>query len=107
MSRYALLLPALFALCSPASHADGPVSDECVYEGISLKGKVKIVENFADIEVKVVTSFPDLKVKTVSNFTDDCGEWEFVENFPDFTVKYVESFPDIEIEFVESFPGVP
>ena len=105
MSRAALLLASVI-VAGPV-YADEPVSDACTYEGIELKGKVKIVESFADIEVKAVTSFPDLKVKTVSSFPDDCGEWEFVESFPDFTIKYVESFPDIEIQFVESFPGLP
>ena len=50
-------------------------------------------------------SFPDLKVKTVDSFADACGEWEFVDSFPDFTVQFVDSFPDIKIEFVERFPG--
>lgn len=104
VKRVALLMPLLVAL--PA-RADPAVSENCAFDGIPLKGKVQIVESFADIEVKVVDSFPDLKVKTVSSFPDDCGEWEFVESFPDFTIKYVDSFADVEIQFVESFPGLP
>lgn len=104
MKHAVLLLPAIAALPALAEPA---VSEECAFNGIALKGKVQIVESFADIEVKVVDSFPDLKVKTVSSFPDDCGEWAFVENFPDFTIKYVDSFPDVEIRFVESFPGLP
>ena len=72
----------------------GAVSKDGYFKGIRLAGKVKVVENFANIKVQVVNSFPDLKVKTV-------------ENFPDFTIQYVTSFPDIKIQFVNNFPGVP
>jgi hypothetical protein len=78
----------------------------CTFQGIPLKGKVKIVTSFPDIKVKVVDNFEDIAVKLVSNFPDDCGEWQFVDNFPDFTIQYVENFPDIKIKFVENFPGV-
>ena len=54
-----------------------------------------------------MTHFPDLKVKTVQHFPDDCGEWQFVEHFPDFKIQYVEHFPDLKIQRVEHFPGVP
>lgn len=101
-----VLITVLFtSMLSFSLSAQNPVAEDCTCKGIPLHGKVKIVENFADFEVKVVTSFPDLKVKQVNAFADDCGEWEFVESFPDFTVKFVESFPDFTIEFVESFPG--
>lgn len=82
-------------------------SVDCTFNGITLYGKVKVVESFPDLKVKVVNSFPDLKVKTVDSFANDCGEWEFVESFPDFTIQFVEDFPDIEIKFVDSFPGLP
>jgi hypothetical protein len=78
----------------------------CYFNGIPLWGEVEVVESFADIEVEVVGSFPDLMVEEVTSFPDECGEWEFVESFPDFTIEYVESFPDITIEFVDSFPGI-
>lgn len=73
---------------------------------IELKGKVAYTASFPDLKVKVVSSFPTLKVKTVEAFPDDCGEWQVVDSFPDFTVQFVDSFPDLEIEFVESFPGL-
>ena len=92
----------------------GAVSKDGYFKGIRLAGKVKVVENFANIKVQVVNSFPDLKVKTVDlkvktveNFPNKIGEWKFVENFPDFTIQYVTSFPDIKIQFVNNFPGVP
>jgi hypothetical protein len=77
----------------------------CTYGGIRLYGKVKVVTSFADLKVKIVNSFPDLEVKTVTSFPDDCGEWQFVESFPDFTIQFVENFEDISIKFVGSFPG--
>jgi len=80
--------------------------EKCTYNGIPLKGKVKIVNSFPDFKVKVVTSFPDIEVKTVNSFPDRCGKWQFVESFPDFTIQFVESFPDVKIRFVESFPGM-
>ncbi len=90
-----------------ASH-NPKLSDNGVYlpKGIKLQGKVKIVERNADIKIKVVNNFPDIKVKSVSNFPDQVGKWQFVDNFPDFTVQYVENFEDIKVQFVENFPGV-
>ena len=43
---------------------------------------------------------------------DDCtyngfalyGKIQFVEAFPDITIKVVESFPDLEVKIVDSFP---
>jgi hypothetical protein len=84
----------------------GISKEQCTYNGIPLKGKVKVVTSFADFKVKVVTSFPDIEVKTVNSFPDRCGEWQFVESFPDFTIQFVESFPDVKIKFVGSFPGM-
>jgi len=80
--------------------------EKCTCNGIPLKGKVKIVDNFADFKVQVVNSFPDIKVKKVTSFPNNCGEWQFVESFPDFTIQIVESFPDVKIKFVNSFPGM-
>ena len=89
------------ALAAAAAATSGEISDDCTWNGIELHGDVQIVESFADIDVEIVTSFPDLEVKVVESFPDDCGEWKFVENFPDFTVR------DIEIKYVTSFPGLP
>jgi hypothetical protein len=82
----------------------------CQQEGHRLYGKVQIVESFPDLTVQVVESFPDLKVKLVSSFPDACGEWQFVNSFPDLKpdlkIKFVTSFPDLKIQFVDSFPGL-
>lgn len=101
-----IVIAALFLAITPAA-AEGELGADCTWNGIPLFGKVQIVESFPDIKVGIVTSFPDLKVKTVTSFPDDCGEWQFVTSFPDFTIQFVESFPDIEIQMVESFPGLP
>ena len=85
----------------------GKVSKDGYFKGIRLAGKVKVVKSFANIKVQVVKNFPDLKVKKVSNFPNKIGEWQFVENFPDFTVQFVDNFPDIKIQYVDNFPGVP
>lgn len=79
----------------------------CSYNGIPLLGKVKIVESSGDIAIKIVESFPDLNVTSVESFADECGKWQFVESFSDFTIEFVESSADLEIKFVDSFPGIP
>jgi len=33
------------------------------------------------------------------------GKIQFVESFPDITIKVVESFPDLEVKIVDSFPN--
>lgn len=78
----------------------------CTCNGTPLKGKVKVVESFADFKVQIVESFPDIDVKIVDSFPDNCGEWKFVDSFPDFTIQFVTSFPDIKIKYVTSFPGM-
>ena len=83
-----------------------PVLPSCSFNGIELKGKVKIVDNFADIKIQYVDHFPDIKVKFVDNFPDDCGEWKIVNNFPDFTVQIVDHFPDLKVKKVDHFPGM-
>ena len=77
----------------------------CTAKGKKLYGKVKVVNSFADIKVKVVNSLADIRVKKVTSFPNSCGEWQFVDSFPDFTIQYVDSFPDITVQFVNAFPG--
>ena len=97
----------LILVSAPTQAETGKVDSSCTYNGVSLQGKVQVVDSFPDIKVKVVSSFPDLKVEDVSSFPDSCGKWQFVDSFPDFKIQYVDAFPDIEIEFVNSFPGLP
>jgi hypothetical protein len=89
------------------SVACGNVFDarRCTCRGIPLKGRVKIVTAFPDFKIKAVTAFPDIKVQTVTSHPQACGQWQFVDAFPDFTVQYVDAFPDFTVQFVEHFPG--
>ncbi|MFM7469606.1 MAG: hypothetical protein ACKO37_08925 [Vampirovibrionales bacterium] len=95
---------ACLTLC-PIVEAE--VGSDCSFQGIPLYGKVKVVDSFPDIKVKQVDSFQDLSVEKVSSFPDSCGQWQFVDSFPDFTIQYVDSFPDVTVRFVDSFPGLP
>ncbi|WP_202804462.1 hypothetical protein [Baaleninema simplex] len=98
----------VFLFAGFARGATGNVDAEtCTANGFSLFGKVRVVESFPDLTVKIVDAFPDLNVQVVDAFPDRCGQWEFVESFPDIEIKFVESFPDIEIKFVDAFPGIP
>lgn len=98
----------LLSICTmPVAQAgQGIDKANCTYNGVPLYGNVKVVTSFADFDVQVVSSFADLHVRPDSAFASACGEWKFVENFPDFTVRYVNSFPDFTIKFVTSFPGM-
>jgi len=78
---------------------------DCQCKNIELKGRVKIVNNFADFKVKIVNSFADLRVKKVKSFPNNCGEWQFVDSGEDFTIQFVESFPDFTIMYVDNFAG--
>lgn len=78
----------------------------CSFKGIELKGKVQVVNAFADIKVQFVDAFPDVKVKEVTAFPDDCGEWQYVDAFPDFTIEIVDAFPDVKVQRVDAFPGI-
>lgn len=101
------ILVAIGSICLLVSFAvAGNVDSNCQFKGKVLKGKVKVVDSFPDFKVKVVDSFQDLKVKKKTSFPDKCGEWQFVDSFPDFTIKFVDSFPDFTIKYVDSFPGV-
>jgi hypothetical protein len=112
-----LLVPALAlaaTLIGPAaSRADAPlrldakVDKDCTYKGKKLYGKVKVVDAFPDFEVKRVDAFADLHVKVVDAFPDSCGRWQWVDAFPDFTIKWVDAFPDFTIKQVDAFPGLP
>ena len=81
-------------------------SGDCSWNGISLNGKVQIVDAFPDIKVEIVDAFPDIKVKWVDAFPDDCGEWQEVEAFPDFKIQIVDAFPDLKVQEVDAFPGM-
>lgn len=111
----AILLLGFGTICienihaNPRDSASDKATDSgsgCTYNGIPLKGKVKVVTSFGDIKVQVVDAFADIHVQVVTAFPDDCGKWQFVDAFPDFTIQYVTAFPDIKVKFVDAFPGM-
>lgn len=103
--KHYLIIVFLSLICLSSTN-NKPIID-CKCTGIPLKGRVKVVNNFADFEVKVVNNFADLNVKKVKSFPQNCGEWQFVESFPDFTIRFVSSHPDFTIRYVNNFPGTP
>ena len=81
-------------------------SGDCSWNGISLYGKVQIVDAFPDIKVQIVDAFPDIKVKWVDAFPNDCGKWQKVDAFADFKIQLVDAFPDLKVQEVDAFPGM-
>ncbi len=57
-------------------------------------------------KIQFVESFPDITIKVVESFPD--LEVKIVDSFPDDCGEWqiVDSFPDIKIKFVESFPDI-
>ncbi len=103
--KHRLIIVLMSLICLSFTN-DKPIVD-CKCQGIQLHGRVKIVTSHADFEIKIVNSFADLNVKKVTSLPQNCGEWQFVESSPDFTVKFVSSHPDFTIRYVNSFPGTP
>jgi hypothetical protein len=107
----------LFATGAFAQHTVGnnsylgkePIRENCTLKGIPLYGRVQVVSIAADFKVcEVVKSAANLYVKKVSTFPTSCGEWQFVDNNPDFTIQFVPaSAADFYIYFDNSFPGLP
>lgn len=102
---YGLVIASVLAFGISGAMAKN-IAPDCSYNGIKLSGKVKIVKNFADIKVQKVEHFEDLDVQFVKNFPNACGQWQIVDNFPDFTIQLVDNFPDITIKEVKNFPGI-
>lgn len=106
-----LVLMPIPSMSMPLPQAKVPFSGCYVY-GKLLAGKVQVVtskgkatDRVPTFDVKLVNSFQDLKVKSVNSFPSKCGEWQFVNSYPDFKIRYVKSSPDFEIKMVTSFPG--
>lgn len=91
-------------LCAPLAVAGS--LENCTFNGIPLYGKVKFVDNFADIKIKFTDSFADIDVQFVDNFPTSCGKWQVVDNFEDFSVEVVSAFEDLKVKKVDFFPGV-
>jgi hypothetical protein len=78
--------------------------DNCTCKGIPLYGRVKVITSSADFDVKIIEHSADLDVKVLEYTAGRCGEWQFVEHAPDFTIRLVEHAPDFEIRMVEHAP---
>lgn len=102
-----LLLIILIALSDLSATVDRYLDKErCMfvittpYDGVRevpMWGRVKIVESFEDVRVRVVTSdIEDLRVRIVDS-AYGCGEWHFVEQGEDFTVRFVDHDEDFTI----------
>ena len=105
MKHYFYIFTTILTSLLLQSNTDTQLKD-CQCKNIELKGRVKIVNNFADFKVKTVNSFADLRVKKIKSLPNECGEWQFVDLGEDFTIQFVESFPDFTIMYVEQFPGM-
>ncbi|MBD5402513.1 hypothetical protein HDR58_06910 [bacterium] len=105
MNKYLVSIVCIL-LFSAQQVLANPISPSCSYKGIPLYGRVKVVDSLADFNVRRVSSMEDLKVKQVSSFANSCGRWQFVDSFPDFTIKYVDSIADFSIRFVDSLEGI-
>lgn len=83
-----------------------PISKNCIFKGIKLQGRGKVVlEN--TIKVRVVHTGEDLRVNSgyIKKFT--FGSWRFVGNNEDFRIRYVGSSEDIKIRFIHQCAGIP
>lgn len=104
MKKYMLTMTLL--ACAALAGA-GEIADDCTYNGIPLYGRVQVVEFMADFTLQKVPFRPDLRVQNTVFSPNKCGEWQFVEFMPDFTIQYVEFSPDFTIQMVDFFPGLP
>ncbi len=104
MKKY--MITIALCICAALAYA-GQIADDCTYNGIPLYGRVQVVDFMADFTVQKVSFLPDLRVKDTPSFPSQCGEWQFVEFMPDFTIQYVDFLPDFTIQMVDFAPGLP
>lgn len=110
MKRFLMLLLCAVPLFCHAAGSDVVIDKEnCTItkdgETFPLYGRVKIVDDFADVRVKIVDDFADVRVKIVDDFADSCGRITIVDDFADIRVEIVEDFADIRVKLVDSFVG--
>ena len=118
MRRFAILL---CVLASSAAAQNVPVEGDvapggvggdhrpCDFQGKRLMGRVRVVESFPDFRVKLEDDkkFAELHARRVTRKPEICGEWEFVDGMPDFTIAFVDYGEDFKIAWVENEPGIP
>ena len=99
MKRFLMLLLCAVPLFCQAAGSDVVIDKEnCTItkdgETFPLYGRVKIVDDFADVRVEIV-----------DDFADSCGRITIVDDFADIRVEIVEDFADIRVKLVDSFVG--
>ncbi|MBN1339287.1 MAG: hypothetical protein JXA03_08185 [Bacteroidales bacterium] len=106
MKRLIFILIVLIALAK-TGHSQDFDPYTCTFKGKELFGKIQRVTSFADLKVEVVDYNADLEVDTTSSWPSKCGQWKFVQHFPDLKVEFVKYGADLRIKYVNYGAGVP
>ncbi|EKR65797.1 MULTISPECIES: hypothetical protein [Leptospira] len=102
MKRFILILLLIPVLL----FSESSVSNDCMFQGKKLYGRIMLVSSNPDLRVRSVNTIPDLRVQAVTTVPNRCGEWQMVTSNPDLRIQIDPSFGEFTIQFVESFPGV-
>lgn len=107
---------AILAVCllvsSAAAQSQGGVGGDyrpCEFQGHRLMGRVRVVDAFPDFRVKVEEDKrkAELFVRRTDSEAEICGDWQFVDGMPDFTISFVDYGEDFKIAWVDKNPGIP
>ncbi len=105
--KYILIITGIIMITTVNVYAQDFDPYTCTFRGMQLSDKVQKVENYGDLKAEVVSYDADLEVDTNESYPSKCGEWKFVEDYPDFKVQFVSYGGDIKIRYVSYSPGVP
>jgi hypothetical protein len=78
----------------------------CSFNGVPLFGRVKYVAFGAQFKIRLASANAALKVKAVTHPAKTCGEWQFVQANPTFTVQIVKSGEDFTVSLGAARPGL-
>jgi hypothetical protein len=78
--------------------------DDCTYKGISMMGRIRIVDHGEDVKIRVVDRGEDVKIRLVERPALYCYEWRIVEHGEDLRVRIVDHGEDMKIRFVDYTP---
>ncbi len=88
------------ALGAVATNAGKTNWDKCLFQGMYLVGRVKVVSYDANFRVQLVNQRADLLVTESKGRPIQCGQWQFVNQNYDFTIQLVNESPDFTISIV-------
>jgi hypothetical protein len=89
-----------FNYTSRTGHYDY-ITKDCRCNGTRLYGDVQILEAGSGAMFKVRIANPAaLDVRRINGKPKNCGDWQFVYNWPDFTIEFVDDNEDFTIRFV-------